>query len=370
MSETSQMALQIPSTSSAVGSRASPYPLPETKPRRTTTGGCGPSSPESFASYDPDSSSWRTSRDYSVPSTRKLSPTTAAYVAGLIDGEGCITIAKSKKYYSLRIDVGMTLPGLSVLRWLEEAVGGTVRKTRDATDDWAEAWAWGLFGKPVADLLGEIHEHMKVKADQALLGLRFHARMMEQPQMPNGSIKWTDEFRQMAGQIHSEMKALNRKGPVHRVAGEWKTSQRDLFSTQGWATYSEAFPPSGTMRSGRLYRRPPLVPRTFGSARSLLPTPTAGDSKQSGSRNTPGSKANAGVSLTDAVRGDGGRGRMIPTPSSNDWKGSAKPGQRRRQLTDPAMGVIETGGKLNPTWVEWLMGFPIGWTELDVSETP
>lgn len=21
-------------------------------------------------------------------------------------------------------------------------------------------------------------------------------------------------------------------------------------------------------------------------------------------------------------------------------------------------------GKLNPTWVEWLMGFPLGWTEL------
>ena len=24
----------------------------------------------------------------------------------------------------------------------------------------------------------------------------------------------------------------------------------------------------------------------------------------------------------------------------------------------------ETGGQLNPTWVEWLMGYPIGWTEL------
>ena len=26
-------------------------------------------------------------------------------------------------------------------------------------------------------------------------------------------------------------------------------------------------------------------------------------------------------------------------------------------------------GLMNPMWVEWLMGFPIGWTELDVSET-
>lgn len=28
-----------------------------------------------------------------------------------------------------------------------------------------------------------------------------------------------------------------------------------------------------------------------------------------------------------------------------------------------------SGGKLNPTWVEWLMGFPIGWTDLNVLET-
>lgn len=28
------------------------------------------------------------------------------------------------------------------------------------------------------------------------------------------------------------------------------------------------------------------------------------------------------------------------------------------------------GGQLNPTWVEWLMGFPIGWTDLNASETP
>jgi hypothetical protein len=23
------------------------------------------------------------------------------------------------------------------------------------------------------------------------------------------------------------------------------------------------------------------------------------------------------------------------------------------------------GGQLNPTWVEWLMGFPTGWTDLE-----
>lgn len=30
-------------------------------------------------------------------------------------------------------------------------------------------------------------------------------------------------------------------------------------------------------------------------------------------------------------------------------------------------GII---GRLNPAWIEWLMGYPIGWTELKPSETP
>tara|TARA_R110000823_G_scaffold79134_3_gene180250 strand:+ start:416 stop:862 length:447 start_codon:yes stop_codon:yes gene_type:complete len=57
--------------------------------------------------------------------------------------------------------------------------------------------------------------------------------------------------------------------------------------------------------------------------------------------------------------------KTVPTPAATDWKGSSKPGQRRGQLTDPAMGVIPAGGRLNPTWVEWLMGWPLGFTDLE-----
>ena len=75
------------------------------------------------------------------------------------------------------------------------------------------------------------------------------------------------------------------------------------------------------------------------------PTPTVGDSKSSGSRNTSTSKANEGMSLTDATRGDGGMGRLGGINSS------------------PLKARV--GGKLNPDWVEWLMGWPVGWTSLD-----
>ena len=73
-----------------------------------------------------------------------------------------------------------------------------------------------------------------------------------------------------------------------------------------------------------------------------------------------------------------------PTAGATDWKGSSRPGQRRGQLseaaeTSPSPGPPDppnsTDGPpsrrmLNPLFVEWLMGFPPGWTVCGASETP
>jgi hypothetical protein len=54
-----------------------------------------------------------------------------------------------------------------------------------------------------------------------------------------------------------------------------------------------------------------------------------------------------------------------PTAKANQLSPSMvkHPGCRNWMPT-PAMEAIPPGGKLNPTWVEWLMGWPVGWTDL------
>ena len=54
---------------------------------------------------------------------------------------------------------------------------------------------------------------------------------------------------------------------------------------------------------------------------------------------------------------------MLPTPTVQDSKNNGGPSQQKRN-TKPLNAVA--GGTLNPTWVEWLMGYPKGWTDLNV----
>jgi hypothetical protein len=61
--------------------------------------------------------------------------------------------------------------------------------------------------------------------------------------------------------------------------------------------------------------------------------------------------------------------RFWPTPTARDWKsGKGKTQAERGQTAGPSLSEA-SGGSLNPQWVEWLMGFPLGWTDLEDLET-
>jgi hypothetical protein len=63
--------------------------------------------------------------------------------------------------------------------------------------------------------------------------------------------------------------------------------------------------------------------------------------------------------------------RMWPTPTTRDYKGGRKPetlaasGRGETNSLNDAVTVRDQHGALSPEWVEWLMGFPVGWTSLE-----
>jgi hypothetical protein len=195
---------------------------------------------------------------------------------------------------------------------------------------------------------------------------------------------------------------------------QWKTWQLCLDGELD--EFSETWPRSGMIVSGIAYQLPPLEPLTDATGSGLLPTPaaiswptpTAGDAQASGSRNGTTSKAHPGISLTDAVRGDGGTGRLWPTPTAklgDPKRGMPHPPHAMRRMQsgrrnlDDAVVLWPTpaardyrypntspysargggtkgeqlpnavGGALNPVWTEWLMGYPTGWTDCGGSGT-
>ena len=59
--------------------------------------------------------------------------------------------------------------------------------------------------------------------------------------------------------------------------------------------------------------------------------------------------------------------RMFATQCARDYR----TWQRKQYENQARANNIndQVGGQLNPTWVEWLMGFTPGWTDLNASET-
>ena len=131
----------------------------------------------------------------------------------------------------------------------------------------------------------------------------------------------------------------------------WKTLQATLVS--GSDRFLAIWPRSGMTHDGIAYQLPPSAPLTDAIAYSLslhgnmewTPTATANQMAPSMLERNPGL-------------------RLWPTPISRDHKDGPAPVYRNGKIQTDTLGRA-IGGSLNPAWVEWLMGFPIGWTDLD-----
>ena len=287
----------------------------------------------------------------------------------------------------LDLGVGLALPGLEQSAWS--------RGKPRASKSWHRGWKTGDF---IQRLFGR----------------------MPEPSMASRGVAEFMESLPVIRASHSASQASD-KGPTTRDTSgprssaslakwdpsscSWRMSQ-DTFD---WASTecSVILPKSGSTRSGRLYERPMSEPHTEGSESSSWPTPRAfmhKDASYDRGRSNLGEvvtnwatptardwKDGADPSdktPTNALLGRqaprvtgqmfrGGSGRLFPTPRAQDsYERSnrktiirARQGEAQMTLTRWVRGPQASRLRLNPNFVEWLMGFPEGWTVCEPSAT-
>ena len=151
----------------------------------------------------------------------------------------------------------------------------------------------------------------------------------------------------------------------------WRTHQCSLLGDL--ESFSETWPQWGLMRNGECWEQTTLERTIRGTGYGLeqnWPTPNAWDGKR-GPRSEENLRTKKHqINLITAVK-QAEREKLLPTPNARDWKDGKTAGNRK----SPGLGVVahqldtQVGGQLNPTWVEWLMGWPLGWSELKPLET-
>jgi hypothetical protein len=141
----------------------------------------------------------------------------------------------------------------------------------------------------------------------------------------------------------------------------WKTCQLSLVEAEGQLLQN--LPKAGMSVGGLLYQLKPLertIKESVGGywLSELITTP---DASERGATKFYDPKAKSQSGRTPQTYA-----KAFPTPAARDWKDNASPSEYKRKT--PPLST-HAGGQLNPTFVEWLMGYPIGWTELQPLET-
>ena len=146
--------------------------------------------------------------------------------------------------------------------------------------------------------------------------------------------------------------------------------------------FSATFPKSGMMRSGRCWELTTSELRTsekeYGYSRKTARwlTPMAKDGMRANFRMKSLAKhwiSKPGSNLSEQITFE----TLCPTPRTKGLCGGTGSFEALQALME--RGAISdaerrsmaagNGGHLNPEWVEWLMGWPIGWTALGASAT-
>jgi len=175
------------------------------------------------------------------------------------------------------------------------------------------------------------------------------------------------------GQVFGQ-NSLGLLAKYDHASHSWRTFQLSLFEEEPESL--ETLPKSGMTVNGKLWEQTMWAHHTGGRESGLWLTPTATEYfpplKNISKIDPKKMKKRGKHSLATQVH----HPQMWPTPRAQDAKHGAATewelntdhaGTRDslRVQVEHRKTEVEAGGSLNPQWVEWLMGYPSGWTDLE-----
>jgi len=160
--------------------------------------------------------------------------TVLAYLAGIIDGEGCIRIAKSndKRFssHTANVNCGMTEP--TAVELLHQTFGGSIRWTQPTCKNASPCKPlryWYLSGTDSsARALRQLYPYLRVKRKQAAAVLDFCLNKQD-GRRPGGV---TQEEHQWREELYLQVKKLNHRGVAATTNFEGRESACDSLNLQ------------------------------------------------------------------------------------------------------------------------------------------
>lgn len=137
-----------------------------------------------------------------------------AYVAGLVDGEGCITVMANRRRFRYPVFyMGMSVKALPILTMVQREYGGSLKQARAATQKWSAAMTLTITGNSLVHFLETIRPHLILKAEQCSMALILAYQIRNQRGRYREPI-WTPRFAAAAQAMADQIYHLNRKGPT------------------------------------------------------------------------------------------------------------------------------------------------------------
>lgn len=92
-----------------------------------------------------------------------------AYLAGIVDGEGTVTLMKHHKNETPTPSVSVANCNMKLLKWIKARVGGVIVSKKKYKTYHTDSFAWSVRQDRAIRLLGEIRGYLIVKRPQAQL---------------------------------------------------------------------------------------------------------------------------------------------------------------------------------------------------------